>query len=178
MLPIDNMHERHPGLTAAIARMYYEAAMVCLERHHASPTSFQIEWDDGDSTTDIMWEPVSAGIRAAHANMIDATEAGAYGVCLAAIEQVADLVAIQRAETLTGADYYIAPRGSAIDDLETAMRFEVSGVDKGKRSTCDQRLKAKVRQTEAPQHPMPAIAAVTGFEQRVVLLSPHSSKVR
>lgn len=176
-LPIADMHIRHPGLTQAIARTYYEAATVCLDRHHPSPTTFCIEWSDGIALTDLHWEPAGPSTRAAYANTIDVTEAGAYGVCLAALEQVADLVAIQRAETLTGADYYVAPRGSAIDDLETALRFEVSGVDKGRRAICDQRLTSKVRQTEAAQHPLPAIAAVTGFQQKVVLLSSRSGNV-
>jgi hypothetical protein len=92
-------------------------------------------------------------------------------MCLAALELVAGLVAIQRAETLTGADYYVAPKGSAIDDLEGAYRFEVSGVDKGRRALCDQRLRAKVKQTQDSGHHAPAIAGVTGFEQQVVLLS-------
>ena len=63
----------------------------------------------------------------AHANEIDATEAGAYGVSLAAVEAISGLVAVRRAETLTGADWYIAPQGTDADDLESCIRLEVSG---------------------------------------------------
>jgi hypothetical protein len=65
----------------------------------------------------------------------------------------------------------VAPLGSNVDDLEEAYRFEVSGVDRGKRAACEQRLRAKLRQTQAPSLDTAAIAGVTGFEQRLVLLS-------
>jgi hypothetical protein len=155
-----------------MARVFFEAASVCLARHNTSPVSFKIEREASTTEAMVDWLPISPALKAAYANSIDATEAGAYGMCLAALELVADLVAIQRAETLTGADYYVAPKGSAIDDLESAYRFEVSGVDKGRRALCDQRLRAKVRQTQEPRHYSPAIAGVTGFEQQLVLLSP------
>lgn len=145
LLPLADLHERHPGLTPAIGRMFFEAASVCLARHHSSPVDFTIERETSPTETNVVWLDVTPNLNAAYANTIDTTEAGAYGMCLAALELVADLVAIQRAETLTGADYYVAPRGSAIDDLEDAFRFEVSGVDKGRRALCDQRLRAKIR---------------------------------
>jgi hypothetical protein len=155
-----------------MARVFFEAASVCLARHHSSPASFEIEREALKTSAEVEWLPVSSGLKAAYANTIDATEDGAYGMCLAALELVAGLVAIQRAETLTGADYYVAPLGSAIDDLERAYRFEISGVDKGRRALCDQRLLAKIKQTQDASHATPAIAGVTGFEQRLVLLSP------
>lgn len=172
LLQLRDMEMRHPGLTPAMARVFFEAASVCLARHHTSPTSFTIEREASTTEAEVDWLPLSPALTAAYANTIDATEAGAYGMCLAALELVADLVAIQRAETLTGADYYVAPKGSAIDDLERAFRFEVSGVDKGRRALCDQRLRAKVKQTRQPEDQSPAIAGVTGFEQQLVLLSP------
>lgn len=172
LLRLDDLHERHPGLTPAMARVFFEAASVCLARHHSSPTNFTIERESSKAEAGVDWLPISPALHAAYANTIDATEAGAYAMCLAALELVAGLVAIQRAETLTGADYYVAPQGSGIDDLEGAYRFEVSGVDKGRRALCDQRLRAKVKQTQEPDHSALAIAGVTGFEQQLVLLSP------
>jgi hypothetical protein len=172
LLRLDDLDERHPGLTPSMARVFFEAASVCLDRHHEAPVEVVIEREASRTETEVDWLPVSPIIRAAYANTIDTTEAGAYGMCLAALDLVAGLVAIQRAETLTGADYYVAPRGSSPDDLEEAYRFEISGVDKGRRALCDQRLRAKVKQTQDANHASPAIAGVTGFEQRVVLLSP------
>jgi len=67
----------------------------------------------------------------AWANDIDATEFGAYGVSLAAVEVAKGLLAFSRTRTLTVADYYLAPAGTAPDDLENCLRLEVSGVDAG-----------------------------------------------
>lgn len=171
-LSLADMDERHPGLTPAMARVFYEAASVCLSRHFDSPTSITIEQEESKTDAEVAWLPTGPSLKAAYANTIDTTEAGAYGVCLAAIELHSGLVAIQRAETLSGADYYVAPLGSDIDDLEEAYRFEVSGVDKGRRSLCDQRLRAKIKQAQDAGHPIPALAGVVGFEQQIVLLSP------
>lgn len=41
-LPLRSLHERHKGLTVAIAGCYEEAASVCLHRHHASPVDFSL----------------------------------------------------------------------------------------------------------------------------------------
>jgi hypothetical protein len=172
ILDIAGLDQRHPGLTPAIAQMFYEAASVCLARHHESPSTIEIEQDSAIHTADVTWLSVSAGLKAAYANSIDATEDGAYGLCLAAVELAEGLVAIQRAETLTGADYYLGPAGSSVYDLESAYRFEVSGVDRGKRSACETRLRSKVAQTQAPGLKSLAIAAVAGFELKTVLLSP------
>jgi hypothetical protein len=70
-------------------------------------------------------------ILGAWANETDATEAGAYGCVIATVELLRDLFAVRRAETGTGADYYVGPRGAAQDDLENCFRLEVSGVSDG-----------------------------------------------
>ena len=41
-LPIDDMDQRHPGLTPPIAASNLEAASVCLQRHHVSPERFDL----------------------------------------------------------------------------------------------------------------------------------------
>jgi hypothetical protein len=46
LLTLTGMERRHPGLTPAIATTFYEAARVCLDRHHQSPIRFSIE-DEG-----------------------------------------------------------------------------------------------------------------------------------
>lgn len=63
------------------------------------------------------WDAPSSAVLRAHANEIDATEQGAYAVSFAAVEALVGLVAMRRAETLTGADYYVAPSGAEVDDI-------------------------------------------------------------
>ncbi len=114
------MANRHPGLTQPIATSYLEAARVCLDRHHTSPTEFAVQNGTETVSALVEWEATDERSRGAWANHIDATEAGAYACALAAVELTGGLVAIRRAETGTGADYYIGPPGQPIDDLEGA----------------------------------------------------------
>lgn len=106
----------------------------------------------------------------AWANNIDTTESGAYGVCLAAVEVEEQLVAVRRAETLTGADWYVAPIGTESDDLESCFRLEVSGLDAGGRAEVAARLRQKVEQTRRGASNLPAIASVVGFKEKSVAI--------
>ena len=75
---------------------------------------------------------------------------------------------MRRAETGTGADYYIAPAGRGVDDLEDCLRLEVSGVDHGDEKEVLKRLSAKVRQARAGSSSLPAVAGVFGFGARLL----------
>lgn len=171
-LPLQGLAERHEGLTNAIAESYTEAARVCLDRHHYPPIDFEIQNSEGRTDVVTEWDLTDDRTRGAWANEIDTTEAGAYACTLAAVELSEGLVAIHRAETKTGADYYIAPVGSSQEDLENCVRLEVSGVDRGEPPAVAQRLKAKLQQAAVGQSNLPAMAGVVGFRARVILLAP------
>lgn len=163
---------RHYGLTNGISESYAEAARVCLDRHHASPIEFQIRDNNGDEIKmTAQWDQADERTRSAWANDNDATEAGAYGLALAAIEEMRGLVAISRAETRTGADYYLGTPGNNLSDLENSIRFEVSGMDRGNYSAIKRRLEKKIGQAQKGASNLPAIASVVGFEAMVI----HSS---
>jgi hypothetical protein len=91
---------------------------------------------------------------------------------LAAVELSDELFAVRRAETKTGADYYVAPAGASPEDLEDCIRLEVSGTDRGNLSDVAQRLKKKLEQAARGACNLPAMAGVVGFRARVILLSP------
>lgn len=116
------------------------------------------------------WKPSDNRTKAAWANEIDATEWGAYGFAIAALELSEDLYAIHRAETKTGADYYIAPSGRSYDDLEEALRLEVSGTASAELAVLESRLNIKVKQASSGQSNLPAIAAVVGFRLKLIKL--------
>jgi hypothetical protein len=120
----------------------------------------------------VEWEGTDDRTRAAHANEIDATEAGAYACVLAAVELAMRMVAIHRAETATGADYYVAPAGSTVADLEAALRLEVSGVDRGSVAAVAHRLNTKLEQAAMGASNLPALAGVVGFKARLIMLRP------
>lgn len=171
-LPLHNLSDRHSGLTVAIAESYTEAATVCLDRHHSPPVDITIKNSDDNNTATVEWVPPDNRTRGAWANEIDATEAGAYACVLAALELTGGLVAVRRAETKTGADYYVAAPGGGTSDLEDCLRLEVSGVDKGSEAAVMQRLNVKLEQAAAGASNLPAVAGVVGFLARVIVLQP------
>lgn len=173
---LDALHERHSGLTASLGGTYSEAASVCLSRHHNSPVDINIVCNGGASTQSVEFQKPDTRVLNAWANDIDTTESGAYGVSLAAVEIEESLVAIRRAETLTGADWYVAPIGTEPGDLESCFRLEVSGVDAGGPSVVEARLRQKIEQTRRGSSNLPAIASVVGFKERAVAIQKVSDK--
>jgi hypothetical protein len=169
-LPLADMAARHPGLTEPIAASHNEAARVCLDRHHISPTEFTAQNGTETVRAMVQWEATDERARGAWANDIDATEAGAYACALAAAELTGGLVAIRRAETGTGADYYIGPPDQPLDDLEGCLRLEVSGTDRGTAATIARRLQEKIKQAIAGNSNLPAMAGVVGFFARLIRL--------
>ena len=175
-LPIDDMDQRHPGLTPPIAGSNLEAASVCLQRHHVPPERFDLRVGEKGSTVSVDWPQPNARVEKAWANETDATEAGACALVLAAVEQAEGLVAIGRAETMTGADYYVAREGSEPDDLEDCLRLEVSGVDRGSEASVKRRLSDKLAQAARGRSDLPALAGVAGFKARLIRLAHLASQ--
>lgn len=169
-LELSLLHERHVGITQALGAAFAEAAVVCIARHHASPVEVEIAYSKGITTRIVEFDLPNVRTLNAWANDTDATETGAYGVSLAALEAEEHLVAVKRAETLTGADWYVAPIGATVDDLERCFRLEVSGVDAGGSAAVAARLRQKVDQTRRGKSNLPAIAAVVGFKERSVAI--------
>lgn len=170
ILPLTNMDERHTGLPHHTAGHYLDAAKVCLDRHHSSPVEFNLQDDSNESKTQVEWTCADERCRQGHANEIDATEAGAYAFALAATELSKGLIAVRRAETNTGADYYIGPANEDIEDLENCWRLEVSGTNKGSVADVKRVLKEKVEQAVRGNSNLPALAAVIGFQAKLIML--------
>jgi hypothetical protein len=169
-LKIEEMHTRHRALTQPVAGSYYEAATVCLSRHHASPLEITLSDNGEESHAALAWQAPDSRILDAWANTTDATEAGAYGCVIAGVEYLRDLFAVRRAETGTGADYYIGPNASGEDDLEACMRLEVSGVGDGDEKDVNKRLLEKVRQASRGKGNLPALAGVVGFSAKLLMV--------
>jgi hypothetical protein len=169
-LPLSEMSKRHPGLTQAIAANYFEAAGVCLDRHHASPTTFVLKSASEALYALVTWNEVDHRVRSAWANETDTTRDGAYACALAAVELLFDLVAVRRAETLTGADYYIGSFNQSPDDLEDCWRLEVSGIDRGNAADIGRRLRLKAAQAAMGYSSLPAMACVVGFQAAIIAL--------
>jgi hypothetical protein len=168
-LPLHDLADRHRGLTPAVSDAYIEAARVCLDRHHVPPIDIIISNDGENVDTIAIWEPTDERQRAAWANELDATRDGAYAFALAATELCLGLCAVSRAETLTGADYYIGLRDQSTDDLESCFRLEVSGTDLDTYEV-NRRLRRKVKQALKGKSNLPAIATVVGFRVKLITM--------
>lgn len=169
-LQIQNLEVRHPGVSQGVAASYCEAAAVCLHRHHVPPKDFILR-RGSEIYAIASWETPDARVLRAWANEIDTTESGACCIALAAIEITDNLVAVMRAETRTGADYYLAPKGEALVDLESSHRLEISGIDRGSGSGVSARVRQKIKQALAGSSNLPAIAAVVSFSEGVVVVA-------
>jgi hypothetical protein len=169
-LPLENMADRHIGLTPEVAAYWVQAAHVCLDRHHTSPTEFFLCEEPERNPANVIWEATDARMRGAWANEIDTTEAGAYACALATVEVLKGMFAVRRAETRTGADYYVGPAGQGLDDLENCFRLDVGGNDRGSESYVAGLLRRKVQQTIDGESNLPALAAAVGFQAKLVML--------
>ncbi|MCH8309432.1 MAG: hypothetical protein IIB17_02905 [Chloroflexi bacterium] len=166
---LHELHERHPGLTEFLCKSFAEAAEVCLYRYHEPPINIDIEYRNQESTRTLNWSVPNGVAKNAWNNRDDATRDGAYAVSLAVLEAEDNLVTYGRADTKTGADWWIGlPGGSP--DYEDKIRLEVSGTDAGSLSEIRQRLRRKIQQTLDGNSDTPAIAAVVGFKEKRVVL--------
>jgi hypothetical protein len=168
-LPLADLSSRHVGLTRAVAAAYIEAARVCLDRHHESPQEFRLVDDSEESTTNVSWDATDDRAKRAWANADDATRDGAYAMAIASVELTRKVVAVSRAETKTGADYYVAPIDSANEDMESWIRLEVSGTDLDEKHV-GYRVTEKVAQAKKGNSNLPALAAVIGFKASLISL--------
>ena len=114
------------------------------------------------------WVTPDDRVRRAWNNADDATRDGAYALSIAAIEVELGLLAVERADTRTGADYYMATAPAT--NLESAYRLEVSGVDHGDQNVIKRRLSDKVEQARRGSSNLPAVAAVVGFLERRIAI--------
>ncbi len=168
-LPFKNMIDRHPGLIQCVEELFQKSASVVLDKYHVPPEEFSLNDDNKDYNVFLDWTPADERTKSALNNFTDNKEAGAYGIALAAVEYSRGLVAVRRAEELTGSDYYVAPAGSELNDLEEAYRLEVSGSELDA-SKVKKRLTQKLKQAENGKSDLPAIAAVVGFAVKLILV--------
>jgi hypothetical protein len=80
------------------------------------------------------------------------------------------LIAIRRAQALTGGDYYLIPGDAEVPedpdldlDRSDLVLLEVSGIDRDTDSTMKQRLDLKIAQVRAQGFGGRAFAGVVGF---------------
>ena len=155
---------RHPGISEGVCAAFSEAAEVALARHHEPPTTpFSVSCEGTVTSRSLSWTaPTPVALRAWN-NADDTTRDGAYILVVAAVEAALGMVALGRAETRTGADYYVGSPDT--EDLESALRLEVSGVNAGSDRVHKSPSQAEDHSGSAGVSNLPAMAGVVGFRQ-------------
>ena len=177
---LENMAVSHPGLTAFQAGQYAGAARVSIGQYSEETDRCCVESRlDGNAESldlDVIWSPPTSTEIANYGSGIDGTEHGAYGMCLAAVEQRLGLVSLGRAPDASGADFILADVASARDRLESrdqecCVRLEVSGVGFGSTAIANRRLQRKKDQVKRGlQLRQTALAAVCAFQVNLILI--------
>lgn len=170
LLPFQNLSKRHYGVNRIIGAAYAQAARVCLDRYHTSPVDFKIGSNGVEIEVECVWRATGKRTKLSWKNKDDATRDGAYAFAIAGVEVMEGLFIVSRAETKTGADYYVAPKGAHPGDLESCIRLEISGVGDLGIDKVKKRLKAKEKQVAEGRSNLPALAAVVGFKEKVILI--------
>lgn len=170
-LSLDDLAAIHPCITEELAGALAQAAKVCLDRHHRPPIALFVEEGAIEDNVSLRWEPTSARARAGWGDQNDTIEWTAVGVALAFLGTARELVAVRRARRVSGADYYVAAKGASLDDLEGAVRLEISGIESGGVSEVRRRLFEKLSQLHRAAEFTPGIAVVVGFAARAVHLA-------
>lgn len=137
--------------TSATCEAYTEAAAVCLEfNKHKQNVLFKIK-GDFSGNIELIWNKVSASIKASWNDLEEATEYGATALAILLLKELTDYKIIRRSRKRTGIDYWL---GSKDDDFpfQDKGRLEVSGILKGSKSQVNQRVKQKKEQTKQSDH--------------------------
>jgi hypothetical protein len=152
---------RLPEVCHDLARSHVEnmvdASRVMLDKFHVSPSTFQLAWS-GMRQLELEWSAPAEAHRQAHANELDATETGAYGLAFVAAHE-GGYVVRRRAHHGSGSDYLLSKRGEPDNDF---VKLEVSGIARGHGLLG--RLRDKIAQLRKGDLRRPGLAIVVGFE--------------
>lgn len=170
-ISLAGLDEWHPCITPALAEVMFEAARVCLDRHHAPPIDLETRTDNHWDTVHLDWPPSDNRLRRAWGNQIEAIEWGAVGVALAYAGQIAGLLAVRRAQRGSGADYFMIREDADLHDLEARIRLEISGVERGNLADLNRRLAQKVEQLGRGRPAGLGVAVVVGFSARTLCIA-------
>jgi hypothetical protein len=161
---------KSPGwrLEPAILAAFCSAAAVVLQRFHASPHPVTILDGGALHSATLVWSPPDTRALATHANLLDATEYGAYALAFAALRCVGPYLVIKRAHHGTGADFVLARAGR---EEEPWTMLEVSGIARGDGPVVAARLRRKLAQVAATPHVGPRLAAVVRFQRPLITIA-------
>ena len=168
ILALESLGSGIPTLTQSKASMLKEACIWCLTKcKHLNGVQITCEVCDDSAHYNIKWENDidMDGILRAY-NLDDAVEYGAEAIALLLIREKTSFTAIRRAVRPSGIDYWLGYKSEKPDSLFSMAdaRLEISGilVERGS-NTIKNRIKLKLKQTEASDHIFPVFISVIEF---------------
>lgn len=162
ILKLRDLAYRTPAIPRATGIHLAHAAAVCLENQgHESGVKLLVRGDFA-VTLPVVWSfHITDRIRNYWADLVEATEYGAYALALLLLRQLAGYHVIERTSRGTGFDWWLGPTATSLD--KTAQ-LEVSGVLKGDASRIEQRMRLKTKQVaQAAKKGIPTYVAVLEF---------------
>lgn len=154
------------NLTAAYGALIAEAASVCLEdQGHGLSMALGIDGDFAAIVT-LHREPVDERARWSHNDAERATENGAYGVALLALQELTGLTVLLQSRRGSGFDFWLGPETGYL--FQEGVRLEVSGIRRGDETSIRRRLRSKLRQTEQSRQLAPAYVAIVEFSRPIL----------
>ncbi|HVR96404.1 MAG TPA: hypothetical protein VMW27_07310 [Thermoanaerobaculia bacterium] len=158
-----SLSEGRPGLTPAWGTVMAEAASVCFEdQGHGESPLLSVDGDFIEVFT-VHRPSVDEQMRRSHADVDRATENGACGVSILAVQALTHLTVLHQAWRGMGFDYWLGPEYGFL--FQGAARLEVSGIRKGDETSIRNRVRQKLAQTERTHGVAPVYVAVVEFSR-------------
>jgi hypothetical protein len=135
-----------PNLSPAVGAHHAEAAAVCFDRcGHDSPVDVRVSGTPLFRGVSVEFGVVTDAMRRTHADLEEATEAGACGVAILLIKAASRRLVVERSRKGTGFDYWLGPPDGPL--LQKKARMEVSGILRGNDALVAARVRLKHEQT-------------------------------
>lgn len=178
-IDLAKLFEGLPGLTKRHGGAHYEAALICLEKHHhqSGVQCHLNSLNENLSTLELVWaEEITEQTRNSWNDISEATEWGAAGIAILVILECTEYTVIRCSKKGTGFDYWLGYKKD-VDNLgenvlKDEARLEVSGIlSEQKGNTVKQRVKKRDRQTKKSDDlRMPVYIVVVEFSSPVVYM--------
>jgi hypothetical protein len=170
-LLLESLNSRIHGLTKTKTSMLKESCVWCLTKcEHSNGVMIESLFCDRYGCYRVVWDEDSINLKDIFRayNSDDAIEFGAEAIALLLIKEHTPYTAIERAVKGTGIDYWLGYKSNNPNILfsKTDARLELTGIleEKGT-NTIKNRIKKKMKQTEASNRTFPVYISVIEFSR-------------
>lgn len=150
-----------PGLEPFLGGALANAAAVCLDTNGHQPGVNLGVSGEYEKSVQVVWTPPSRQVSRSYADLQEATEYGAAGVAIAALNHFGGFVVMQRSRKGSGFDYWISKGGNPSGPLfQNCTPLEVSGILSGNDEEVERRVRTKKQQISVSRRRPRRVAVV------------------